>query len=134
MATKLSFSLGKPKPTIAASSTTTAKPIGTAPPLTRIALDDDAEPVASGSGSGSGGTARKKNDMTTLAAAAVSRKAQRKMEAEMKVDQTVFQYDEVWDGMKMAEAKSKAVKEDNPENRQVSLILASWVVERLIAG
>ncbi|KAF8609883.1 hypothetical protein BDV93DRAFT_549752 [Ceratobasidium sp. AG-I] len=116
MATKLSFSLGKPKPVTAApSSNTTAKPLGTAPPLTRIALDDDAEPVASGSGLGA---ARKKNDMTTLAAAAVSRKAQKKMDAELKVDQTVFQYDEVWDGMKMAEAKSKAVKEDNPEDRQ----------------
>ncbi|CUA68147.1 Nuclear speckle splicing regulatory protein 1 [Rhizoctonia solani] len=53
-----------------------------------------------------------------MAAQAVSRKAQRKMDAELKVDSTVFQYDEVWEGMKLAEAKVKAQKEDNPEARK----------------
>jgi coiled-coil domain-containing protein 55 len=119
MATKLSFSLGKPKPKEAA-----AAPIGTAPSLTRVALDDDAEPVASTSAAAGAGSARRKNDMTNLAAAAVSRKAKRRMDAELKVDKTVFQYDEVWDGMKTAEAKSKALKEDNPEDRKVRSQLA----------
>ncbi|CAE6446021.1 unnamed protein product [Rhizoctonia solani] len=106
---KLSFSLAKPKKDV--------QPVGTAPPLTRVALDDENESTVlfGGSGSGSG---REKNDMTNMAAKAVSRKAQRKMDAELKVDSTVFQYDEVWDGMKLAEAKSKAQKEDNPEARK----------------
>ncbi|CAE6420985.1 unnamed protein product [Rhizoctonia solani] len=109
---KLSFSLAKPKKDV--------QPVGTAPPLTRVALDDDNESsVLSGGGSGGGGgSGRKKSDMTNMAAQAVSRKAQRKMDAELKVDSTVFQYDEVWDGMKLAEAKSKAQKEDNPEARK----------------
>ncbi|KAG8683109.1 hypothetical protein FRC08_014524 [Ceratobasidium sp. 394] len=110
MATKLSFSLGKPKPK------ETAAPLGTAPPLTRVAFDDD-EPVASTSTTGTG-SARRRNDMTNMAAAAVSRKERRRMDAELKVDNTVFQYDEVWDGMKLAEAKAKAQKEDNPEDRK----------------
>ncbi|QRV85815.1 nuclear speckle splicing regulatory protein 1 [Ceratobasidium sp. AG-Ba] len=108
MATKLSFSLGKPKP---------KEPVGTAPPLAKSAFGDDSEPVASTS-TAAAGPSRRKNDMTNMAAAAVSRKAQRKMDAELKVDNTVYQYDEVWDGMKLAEAKAKAQKEDNPENRQ----------------
>ncbi|GAB1517896.1 hypothetical protein RhiTH_000951 [Rhizoctonia solani] len=106
---KLSFSLAKPKKDV--------QPVGTAPSLTRVALDDDNESsVLSGGGNGASG--RKKNDMTNMAAQAVSRKAQRKMDAELKVDSTVFQYDEVWDGMKLAEAKAKAQKEDNPEARK----------------
>lgn len=109
MATKLSFSLGKPKKD--------AQPVGTAPPLTRIALDDGEQQEQ---GSSSGKTARKKNDMTNMAAQAVSRKAQRRMDAELKVDNTVFQYDEIWDGMKLAEAKAKAIKEDNPDAKKVS--------------
>ncbi|KAB5595642.1 Nuclear speckle splicing regulatory protein [Ceratobasidium theobromae] len=107
MATKLSFSLGKPKKD--------AQPVGTAPPLTRIALDDGEQKEQ---GSSSGKTARKKNDMTNMAAQAVSRKAQRRMDAELKVDNTVFQYDEIWDGMKLAEAKAKAIKEDNPDAKK----------------
>ncbi|KAG8763419.1 hypothetical protein FRC11_004030 [Ceratobasidium sp. 423] len=104
---KLSFSLSKPKKE--------AQPVGTAPSLTRVALDDDTESSVL---AGPGGSGRKKNDMTNMAAQAVSRKVQRKMDAELKVDSTVFQYDEVWDGMKLAEAKSKAQKEDNPEARK----------------
>ncbi|KAG8746918.1 hypothetical protein FRC10_003089 [Ceratobasidium sp. 414] len=111
MATKLSFSLGKPKPK------ETAAPLGTAPPLTRVAFDDD-EPVASTSAAAGTGPVRRKDDMTNMAAAAVSRKAQRRMDAELKVDNTVFQYDEVWEGMKLAEARVKAQKEDNPEDRK----------------
>ncbi|KAJ1309601.1 hypothetical protein OPQ81_006374 [Rhizoctonia solani] len=104
---KLSFSLAKPKKE--------TQPVGTAPPLARVALDDDIE---SNVLSGPGGSARKKNDITNMAAQAVSRKVQRKMDAELKVDSTVFQYDEVWDGMKLAEAKAKAQKEDNPDARK----------------
>ncbi|KEP54485.1 putative Ccdc55 protein [Rhizoctonia solani 123E] len=104
---KLSFSLAKPKKE--------AQPVGIAPPLARVALDDDNESDVL---AGPAASARKKNDMTNLAAQAVSRKAQRKMDAELKVDSTVFQYDEVWEGMKVAEAKVKAQKEDNPEARK----------------
>ncbi|CAE6516973.1 unnamed protein product [Rhizoctonia solani] len=104
---KLSFSLSKPKKE--------AQPVGTAPPLARVALDDDNESDVL---AGPGTSGRKKNDMTNLAAQAVSRKVQRKMDAELKVDSTVFQYDEVWEGMKLAEAKVKAHKEDNPEARK----------------
>lgn len=107
MATKLSFSLGKPKKE--------AQPVGTAPPLAKSAFGDDGDQEQAGP---SLGTARKKNDMTNMAAQATSRKAQRRMDAELKVDNTVFQYDEVWDGMKIAEAKAKAQKEDNPEARK----------------
>ncbi|CAE6527662.1 unnamed protein product [Rhizoctonia solani] len=104
---KLSFSLAKPKKEV--------QPVGIAPPLARVALDDDNESDVL---AGPAASARKKNDMTNLAAQAVSRKAQRKMDAELKVDSTVFQYDEVWEGMKVAEAKVKAQKEDNPEARK----------------
>ncbi|KAF8758623.1 hypothetical protein RHS01_02424 [Rhizoctonia solani] len=89
---KLSFSLAKPKKDV--------QPVGTAPSLTRVALDDDNESsVLSGGGNGA---------------------TQRKMDAELKVDSTVFQYDEVWDGMKLAEAKAKAQKEQSRGEKGIS--------------
>ena len=53
-----------------------------------------------------------------------SRALKKKMEEEKMVDQTVFEYDEVWDRMKDAEKKAKAAKEANKETGVRTLLLA----------
>lgn len=52
---------------------------------------------------------------------AESSKAMRKrMEAEKRVDQTVYEYDEVWDKMQEAKQRQQAVKEADAAVRKVS--------------
>ncbi|KAG1875235.1 coiled-coil domain-containing protein 55-domain containing protein, partial [Suillus tomentosus] len=110
---KLSFSLPK-----------TAKPVGAAPPLKKPAAfaslgDDDPVDAAPTLSDNKGAAANKK----LLAQNVESSKAARKrMEQEMKVDATVYQYDEVWDRMQEVKLKQKEAKEVDSKQRKPKYI------------
>jgi len=101
---KVSFSL----------SSKNTRPLGAAPPLPKPAAfspldDEDAQdivPVASSS-----------KDTLMLAS---SKAAQKRMEQEMKIDATVYEYDEVWDRMQEVKQRQKEVKEVEAKQRKVS--------------
>lgn len=111
---KLSFSL--------ASNKTKAKPVGTAPPLKRPAafasLDDetteDAAPTASSST-----TKGSTNQRLIAQNVEMSKAAKKRMEAEKKVDETVYQYDEVWESIQESRLKQKEAKEIESKERKV---------------
>ncbi|KAG2368611.1 coiled-coil domain-containing protein 55-domain containing protein [Suillus spraguei] len=123
---KLSFSLPK-----------TAKPVGAAPPLKKSAafasLGDDDDPIdaAPTLSDNKSATANKK----LLAQNIESSKAARKrMEQEMKVDATVYQYDEVWDRIQEVKLKQKEAKEVDSKRRKPKYIeglLTSAATRRL---
>ena len=110
---KVSFSL----------SNKNTKPLGVAPPLAKPAafssLDDedtrDVVPVASSS----------KNALvnkTHLADKVASSKAtQKRMEQEMKIDATVYEYDEIWDRMQEVKQRQKEAKEADGKQRKVGV-------------
>jgi coiled-coil domain-containing protein 55 len=107
---KLSFSLPKSN-----------KPVGTAPPLKKPvafgSLEDD-EPIDGApttSSDSKGSKATKKHDLV----AETSRAMQKRMEAEMKVDSTVYEYDDVWDKMQEAKLRQKQAKEMAAGERKV---------------
>ena len=54
-----------------------------------------------------------------------SKAMQKRMEAEMQVDSTVFEYDEVWDRMQIAKQKAKEAKELESAERKVWLVTCS---------
>jgi len=75
---------------------------------------DDGGPLASGSGS------NKKNGIGIQTVSAETSKAQKKRElAEMVVDSTVYQYDEVWDKIQVAKQKVKEAKMAETKERKV---------------
>ncbi|KAG1782546.1 coiled-coil domain-containing protein 55-domain containing protein, partial [Suillus placidus] len=122
---KLSFSLPK-----------TAKPVGAAPPLKKPAVfaslgDDDPVDAAPTLSDNKDATANKK----LLAQNVESSKAARKrMEQEMKVDATVYQYDEVWDRMQEVKLRQKDAKEIDSKRRKPKYIeglLTSAATRRL---
>lgn len=109
---KLSFSLPNKN----------TKPLGVAPPLTKPAAfasldDEDAQDVASSS---KGAHA---NNALLTASVATSIAAQKRMEQEMKVDATVYQYDEVWDKIQQVKQKQKEAKEADTKQRKVGVYL-----------
>lgn len=118
---KVSFSL----------SNKNTKPLGAAPPLTKPAafgsLDDeetrDVVPIAS--------TSKDTHANKSLLAGSLasSRAAQKRMEQEMKVDATVYQYDEVWDRIQEVKQRQKEAKEADTKQRKVGVI-ALYLVER----
>jgi len=98
------------------------KPVGAAPPLKKPAIfsslgdDDDHVDAAPTLSDNKGAAANKK----LLAQNVESSKAARKrMEEEMKVDSTVYQYDEVWDRMQEVKVKQKEAKEVDAKQRKV---------------
>ena len=110
---KVSFSLANNKAKTVAAAT------GTAPPLKQPAafgaLDDepiDAAPTV-GTGFSQG------NKVYVAQNAASTSRTKRKMEAEMKVDATVYEYDAVWDQMQEAKQKKKLAKEAEQKERKV---------------
>lgn len=118
MSTKLSFSFGKPKP-----KTTT---VGTAPSLSlskpaAFASVDDDEPVDGPLSASSSARVdvNRRLQSTSTAGGSLSRTAKKKLQQEVLVDPTVYEYDEVYDRMKEAELKAKAVKEDEAAVRKV---------------
>lgn len=108
---KVSFSL----------SNKNTKPLGAAPPLAKPAafssLDDedtqDAAPVASSSKDAH------VNKSLSSRNVASSKAAQRRLEQEMKMDATVYQYDEVWDRMQEVKQRQKEAKEVDAKQRKV---------------
>ncbi|KAJ6596925.1 coiled-coil domain-containing protein 55-domain containing protein [Mycena vulgaris] len=112
---KLSFSLA-----------TKAKAAPAAPPpsLKRpaaFALDDD-EPIdaAPTSSSNDKGTAANKKLLAQNVQS--SRTMQKRMEAEKRVDQTVYEYDEVWDKMQESKQRQKEAKELASKDRKPKYI------------
>lgn len=114
---KVSFSLANNK-----NKAKTAVPIGDTPSLKRSAafasLDDDepvdAAPTASGSGKA---TVNKKLVAQNME---ISKAVKKQIEAEMKVDSTVFEYDEVYDKMQQAKQRAKEAKEVDAKERKYS--------------
>ncbi|KZT09444.1 uncharacterized protein LAESUDRAFT_646838 [Laetiporus sulphureus 93-53] len=126
---KVSFSLAK-------SKAKAAKPVGDAPSLKRSAafasLDDD-EPVdAAPTASQSSKT--ELNKKLVAQKVEISKTTKKRMEEEMKIDATVFEYDEVWDRMQEAKQRQKEAKETDVKQRKpkyISNLLSSAVTRRL---
>lgn len=133
---KLSISLGKPKATGPPVKNAFAVPVkpnsankGKAPAVNPLSSnpfggeDEDDETPSSRvmpSSSKAGTSAVKPVDGIIKQNASMSR-AQRKLQEEaLKLDQTVFEYDEVWDGMQNAREKAKEAKESEAGKRDVS--------------
>jgi hypothetical protein len=110
---KVAFSLNKPKPTVAAPSLKRAAAFGS--------VDDD-EPLDAAPTALTGGidvAANKK--LLAQNVAGSSKSVRKRMEAEMKVDSTVYEYDEVWDVMQVAKQKQKEAKEVDAKDRKVRI-------------
>jgi coiled-coil domain-containing protein 55 len=101
-----------------------AAPAQQAPPLKKSvafgAADDDtldAAPTASSSG-----RADVNKRLAAMGSGSVSKVQRRKIEEEMKVDQSVYQYDEIWDNMQAAKQMAKESKEAASKDRQPKYI------------
>ncbi|TFK42553.1 coiled-coil domain-containing protein 55-domain containing protein [Crucibulum laeve] len=101
---KLSFSLNKPK------TTTPAAPVK-APSLFSSADDDDDAVSLPGT-----------SKPPVAPKVETSKAIRKRMEAEKQVDETVFEYDEVWDKMQEAKQKLKEVKEQDSKERKPKYI------------
>ena len=100
---KLSFSLNKPIQPPAPTKRPSA-----------FSLADDGDPEDSGKSQG---------ETKPLAYNAHSSQAmRRRMEAEQRVDETVFEYDEVWDRMQEAKQRQQASKEADASLRKVASV------------
>ncbi|KZT67741.1 hypothetical protein DAEQUDRAFT_745990 [Daedalea quercina L-15889] len=114
---KVSFSLAN-------SKIKAAKPVGETPSLKRTAafasLDDD-EPVdaAPTASDNSKVTVNKKLVAQNVE---MSKTTKKRIEEEMKVDSSVFQYDEVWDKMQEVKLKQKEAKEADAKERKPKYI------------
>ncbi|THH16354.1 hypothetical protein EW146_g4270 [Bondarzewia mesenterica] len=122
---KLSFSLASNKPR--------QKPVGTAPSLKRPAafasLDDEAaEDTTPTTSNGSRGTA---NQRLIAQNVELSKAARKRMEAEQKIDSTVFEYDEVWENMQEAKLRQKEAKEQESLERKVSIAISLCTVSEM---
>jgi hypothetical protein len=115
---KLSFSL------------TSKKPVGDAPSLKRPAaftLADDENAIDAAAASPADRTAAPNAKL--LAQNVGSSKAMKKrMAAEKKIDETVYEYDEVWEKMQEAKLKQKEAKEADAKERKVC---PDWVYQKL---
>lgn len=107
---KLSFSLANSK----------TKPVGAAPslkaPSAFAAADDDATDAAPTTSDTKDAASNKKLLAQNIN---TSRTLKKRLEAEQRVDATVFEYDEVYDRMQDAKAKQKAVKEQEAKEKKV---------------
>ncbi|KAG9318514.1 coiled-coil domain-containing protein 55-domain containing protein [Chiua virens] len=123
---KLSFSLANKN----------TKQLGAAPPLAKPAAfssldDDDAQQVVP-----IGSSSKDTNANKTLLAhnVAASKAAQKRIEREMKIDDTVYQYDEIWDRMQEVKQRQKEAKEADTKQRKPKYIeglLTSAATRRL---
>lgn len=106
---KVAFSLkNKPKPAAAPSLKR---------PTAFASLDDD-EPIDAAPTSSSINKHVDANKQL-LAQNVVSRSQKQRMEAEMKVDSTVYEYDEVWERMQEVKKQQKMAKEVDSKERKV---------------
>ena len=112
---KLSFSLNKPKPSAAAPAPSLKRPAAFG-----SAEDDepiDAAPTSSADSRSHDGVAANKKLLAQNVGA--SKTLKKRMEAEMRVDATVFEYDEVWDRMQEVKQRQKEAKEHDALERKV---------------
>jgi coiled-coil domain-containing protein 55 len=115
---KLSFSLAGAKSKAAAAS------VGAAPPLKKPAAfsaleDDTTDAVDSAPGVGNDRDVAA-NKRLLAQSTGTSKTQKKRMEAERKVDATVYEYDEVYDKMQEAKEIQKVVKEQESRERKVS--------------
>ena len=111
---KVSFSLAK-KPQPSSQFQLKKPPAPTQKPSLFNADDDDNDEVPV-----TPDTKPNKNGMGLQTVSAETSKAQKKRElAEMAVDSTVYQYDEVWDKMQVAKQKVKEAKTAESKERKV---------------
>lgn len=142
---KLSFSLGKPKPggppvknafsaPVKPIPVNKGKAIATKPLATNLFGGEDDEEDAARPSAGPSITKASTSNFKTSSGVdkqnpSMSR-AQRKLQEEaLKLDQTVFEYDEVWDGMQNAREKVKEAKESEAGKRDVSnaaIVTLKW--------
>jgi len=119
---KVSFSLTK-KPEIQSPFQLKKPSAPTQKPSLFNADDDDEDSPASGS------KTNKKNGIGIQTVSAETSKAQKKRElAEMAVDSTVFEYDEVWDKIQVAKQKVKETKMAESKERKVRLLTLSLCI------
>ena len=112
---KVSFSLSK-KPETPSPFQLKKPPIPTQKPSLFNADDDDEDSLTPDS------KANKKNRIGIQTVSAETSKAQKKRElAEMTVDSTVYQYDEIWDKMQVAKQKVKEAKMAESKEHKVRL-------------
>ncbi|KAH8116977.1 coiled-coil domain-containing protein 55-domain containing protein [Phellopilus nigrolimitatus] len=126
---KVSFSLNKSKP--AAGSAPSLKQ-----PAAFASLGDDepldAAPTASGSSSK--GATKVNKTLAAQAAPRLSKAQQKRIEAERRVDASVYEYDEVWDRMQAAKARQKEKKEVETLERKpkyINSLLQSATIRKL---
>ena len=116
---KVSFSLAKKAET--PSSFQLKKPPAPAQKPSLFNADDDDEDSLAPDPNAS-----KKNGIGIQTVSAETSKAQKKRElAEMAVDSTVYQYDEVWDKLQVAKQKVKEAKMTESKERKVRLLRLS---------
>lgn len=123
---KLSFALGKPGTSSNGNNRTAfsfTKPKAPAAPRPAVAFGDDddeeegdEQPKASSSRETGAGN---KALIAKSAAKSLSRQARKLQEEALKIDQSVFDYDEVWDGMQSAREAAKQVKQEEAAERKV---------------
>ena len=126
---KLSFSLGKPGPKASTSTSPFGAPqpkskptTSTTPKAFSFGDDDDDDESSSALPPSLAGPSRvtPKNNALIKQNASLGRQAKKIQEEAKKVDQTVFEYDEVWDGMQNARQQAKQVKDEEAAERKVS--------------
>ncbi|KAG6330092.1 hypothetical protein ID866_8999 [Astraeus odoratus] len=112
------------------------KPVATAPPLKRppafASLDDDAAIDAAPTATENRAVAANKKLLAQHVES--SRTAQKRIEKELNVDPTVYQYDEVWDKIQDVKQRQKEAKEADSKQRKPKYIeglLTSAATRRL---
>ena len=110
---KVSFSLNKSKVAKAAPTPSLKQPVP-------FASFDDDEPIDAAPTASSSFTRVDVNKkLAAQASGHVSKSLQKRLDAEKKVDETVFEYDEVWDKMQEAKLKQKEKKELETQQKKV---------------
>ncbi|KAJ7235481.1 coiled-coil domain-containing protein 55-domain containing protein [Mycena haematopus] len=112
---KLSFSLAKPKPAPAAPPTSLKRPAA-------FALGDD-EPIDAAP-TASFDKATSANKKLLAQNVQTTRTMQKRMDAEKKVDATVFEYDEVWDKMQESSCGRKRLSSSSPKTERLDYLRA----------
>jgi hypothetical protein len=108
---KLSISLNKPKASAAPA------PTFSRPSAFGTGEDDDTNDIPSTLLSSDGRTSINKVILAQNMQA--SKATRKKIEAEKQIDETVYEYDEVWDKMQEAKQRAKMAKEQESKERKV---------------
>lgn len=108
---KLSFSLAKPKAPAPPPTVTRPSAFGDG---------DDDDVTGSPSTLPSSNSKTSVNKIVLAQNVQASKAMKKRIEAEKQVDETVYEYDEVWDKMQEAKLKAKMAKESESKERKVS--------------